>query len=236
MTDTLFISDLHLSEAAPQVERGLAAFLERERGADALYVLGDIFEVWIGDDDDAPLVERIAHLFKQVVNSGTALYLMVGNRDFLLGQSFATRCGATLLDEQHVITLNGTPTLLLHGDTLCTDDTDYQAFRQLARSAAWQESVLAKSLAERRQLAAQIRMASRDAGSNKAEDIMDVNRETVEQTLSHYHVQQMIHGHTHRPKRHEHPQGTRWVLGDWDQLGWCLRANAQGLALESFAL
>ena len=236
MTDTLFISDLHLSEATPQVEAGLADFLKKESAAEAIYLLGDIFEAWIGDDDDADLPRRIAKLLKATANNGTAVYLMRGNRDFLLGNAYAEECGATLILEPTVINLHGVETLLIHGDVLCTADTEYQKFRSMAHSPAWQSDILSKSLAERREIAKMIRMASKDAGSNKAEDILDVTAEAVENTGKQHGVARMIHGHTHRPHCHEHEFGTRWVLGDWDSAGWCLRANEHGIRLESFQL
>lgn len=235
MADTLFISDLHLSEATPDIEAGLRSFLAQEKGAEALYILGDLFEAWIGDDDDSPLATRISDCLRTVSASGTRLYLVRGNRDFLLGEAFAGAVGGTLLGDSTAIELNGRPALILHGDTLCTDDIDYQRFRALVHSPAWQNEMLAKPLPDRRAMAQQLRAMSADAASNKAEDIMDVNADAVAQAMAGASVDLLIHGHTHRPAVHDVPSGQRYVLGDWsDTTGWCLRANEDGLTLESF--
>lgn len=236
MSHSLFISDLHLSDQTPAIEAGLLAFLERERGAAALYILGDLFEAWVGDDDDAPLARRIRDALAAYRKAGPALYILRGNRDFLIGQRFASDIGATLLHDHTTIDLNGIPTLLMHGDLLCTDDTDYLQFRAMVHDANWQAAALAKPLAERRQLARQLREMSADAASNKAEDIMDVNDETVVETMRTHNVARLIHGHTHRPARHDTAAGERIVLGDWDKTGWCLRAGVNGLSLEEFSI
>ena len=236
MADTLFISDLHLSDEAPHLEAALKAFLHRERGAKALYVLGDLFEVWIGDDDDAPLATRIANHFAEFAAEGSTVFFMGGNRDFLLGADFARRAGGTLLPEAVVVNLAGTPTLLMHGDTLCTDDVDYQQFRKMAHDPAWQADALSKSLAERRLLATMIRTMSKDAGSNKAEDIMDVTESAVLGAMQQFGVKRLIHGHTHRPGEHHYPAGERWVLGDWWDNGWTLRANDTAVTLSAFPI
>ncbi|EED36884.1 UDP-2,3-diacylglucosamine hydrolase [Luminiphilus syltensis NOR5-1B] len=234
MSECLFISDLHLSEEHPAVEQALTDFLHREQKANALYVLGDLFEVWIGDDDDTPLAERVADRFKAYSDNGPALFFMVGNRDFLMGPYYAGRCGATLLEDPTVHNIGGEPTLLMHGDSLCTEDIDYQAFRAQSRQPQWQQPVLAKPLEERRQLAQSLRAMSRDAGSNKAEDIMDVTHSAVNAAMETAGVTRLIHGHTHRPAHHRVDRGDRWVLGDWLELGWCLRARDSGLSLEKF--
>lgn len=242
MTTSLLISDLHLSESTPAIEAGLQTFLDREALSPAeplaeLFILGDFFEAWVGDDDDAPFIGRVRHLLKRVSERGTALYLTRGNRDFLLGRDFAASINATLLGDTAVVTLAGEPTLLMHGDTLCTDDVAYQAFRALAHSAEWQQEMLGKPLAERRALAQQLRAMSIDAASNKPEDIMDVNADAVARTLSDFGVSRLVHGHTHRPGRHTLDQGERIVLGDWtDRQGWCLRASDRTVTLESFPL
>ena len=236
MADTLFISDLHLSDAAPHLEAALVQFLHHERGAATLYVLGDLFEVWIGDDDDAPLAKRVAAHFAAFAAHGSNVFFMGGNRDFLLGSAFAKRAGGELLPETVLIDLAGQKTLLMHGDTLCTDDIDYQAFRKMAHDPAWQVDALSKSLTERRALAQMIRTMSKDAGSNKAEDIMDVAESAVVEAMQHHGATRLIHGHTHRPRAHEHSTGTRWVLGDWWDNGWTLRANASTLTLDAFSI
>lgn len=219
---TWFISDLHLDAERPQVTAAFTDFLAAREGAAALYILGDLFEFWVGDDDDSPLVNEVARHLRAFSAAGPALYLMHGNRDFLLGEAFAARVGATLLPDPTVHTIGDQRLLLMHGDSLCTRDTEYQRFRAMARSRPWQADILARSLAERRQIAAQLRAASRDAGSRKAEDIMDVTDREVGRVMLEHQCRTLIHGHTHRPARHERREGTRWVLGDWDTRGWSL--------------
>lgn len=240
MAISLLISDLHLSESTPTIEAGFKTFLQREAldptvPLAALYILGDFFETWVGDDDDAPYITRVRNLLKNVSDRGTALYLTRGNRDFLLGPHFAASVNATLLGDTTIIELAGKRTLIMHGDTLCTDDVDYQAFRALAHSNDWQAEVLAKPLAERRLLAQQLRAMSIDAASNKAEDIVDVNAAAVRRSMLEYDVSRLVHGHTHRPARHTLDVGERIVLGDWTATqGWCLRANDTTVELEAF--
>jgi len=231
---TLFISDLHLDSARPHTTAALAQFLKNHRDCDTLYILGDIFEAWLGDDDDSALAAHIADLFTDFTQHGSALYLMRGNRDFLLGNDFAQRVGAKLLDDPTVISLYGTPTLLMHGDSLCTRDTDYQAFRTMAQDPAWQAQLLAKSLSERQAIAAHLRSVSKESGSNKAQDIMDVTPSEVVKQMRKFSVDRLIHGHTHRPERHDTGSGTRWVLGDWDTKGWALRIEEEDSSLYNF--
>ncbi|QIB67295.1 UDP-2,3-diacylglucosamine diphosphatase [Kineobactrum salinum] len=234
MPATYFISDLHLEVTRPATVRALRRFLLEHRDCEALYILGDLFELWIGDDDDAPLVGEVAEMLQRFTAAGPALYLMQGNRDFLLGRQFCRRVGGRLLNDPSVINLYGEPTLLMHGDSLCTRDTEYQAFRKNTRTPAWQAELLARSLEDRRKLARELRSMSREATSNKAEDIMDVTPEEVERALLDREVRQLIHGHTHRPARHDHTAGTRWVLGDWDQKGWYLEATPDSMRLVDF--
>ena len=234
MARTLFISDLHMDTARPAVIAALAQFLQDNRDCDALYMLGDIFEVWVGDDDDAPLATEIAELLRAFTAAGPALYLMVGNRDFLLGESFCAAVGATLLPDPSLIDLYGTPTLVMHGDSLCTGDAEYMKFRAMARSPEWNAELMSKSLEERRAIAAQLRSISKDAGSNKAEDIMDVTPEEVAKVMSEAGVSRLIHGHTHRPARHELAQGERVVLGDWEDKGWFIEATSSSFELIEF--
>jgi UDP-2,3-diacylglucosamine hydrolase len=236
MPSTFFISDLHLDAARPATTAALADFLAVHAGCEALYILGDLFEAWVGDDDDAPLVAEVRQMLARFSAAGPALFIMQGNRDFLLGEQYCRSAGATLLEDPTVIDLYDEPTLLLHGDSLCTGDAEYQAFRKTARDRAWQAELLARPLAERRALAAQLRGMSREANSNKAEDIMDVAPAAVAQAMGEYGVRQMIHGHTHRPARHAEPGGTRWVLGDWCEKGWAIEAGAEGLELYNFAI
>jgi UDP-2,3-diacylglucosamine hydrolase len=241
---TLFISDLHLQPSQPRLLDACLTFLDKHaRGADALYLLGDLFEMWIGDDDDAAWLNDLSAALRQLHRRGTALYFMHGNRDFLLGEKFAERCGMQLLPETCVIDLYGRSALLLHGDTLCTEDKEYQAFRAQVRNPQWQQMILTHSLDERRFLAAQLRQQSKMAGSNKAEDIMDVTPEEVVKIMAANGVDLLIHGHTHRPARHElfvsERPAERIVLGDWreNDCMWYLRAeHDQSIELIRHAL
>jgi len=213
----LFISDCHLDSRRPEITRTLSAFLDRRAAqADSLYILGDLFEVWLGDDDPVeaqqPVVDALHSLAKVV-----PVYFMAGNRDFLLGGEFAETVGLRLLDEPEVLQLGSHRTLLIHGDTLCTDDRDYQQFRAMVRSEQWQAEFLARPLAERRRIAAQLRTESSDAMAQKPSEIMDVNAHAVEACFSDHSVDTIIHGHTHRPAVHRYASGlTRHVLGDWN--------------------
>lgn len=236
-----FIADLHLHASRPETTQGFYRFLrERARGATALYVLGDFFDVWIGDDDDAPLVDEVAQELHALSDQGTAIFLMHGNRDFLLGDDFARRAGAKMLDEGTVIDLYGCPTLLLHGDSLCTGDTEYQAFRQQVRSPSWLTAFLAQPLPVRRAIAAKARAESQNINSMKADEIMDVTQEEVIRVMEAAGVTRLIHGHTHRPARHpltvHGAPAERIVLGDWHDYGWCVEADAHSLDLKRWEL
>lgn len=233
---TLLISDLHLHPGAPEITEGLLTYLERDaRHAEALYILGDFFEAWIGDDvlDTPgldPLAERVAAALKTTSDGGTRIYLMHGNRDFLLGERFATHCGATLLPDPSVVDLGGKPVLLMHGDSLCTHDTAYMAFRAQARDPQWQAQILAMPIEARLELAKSLRMQSGEANANKAEEIMDVTPEEVEAALREHGVDTLIHGHTHRPAVHslevDGRPAQRLVLGDWQAArGWEIRVD-----------
>ena len=236
MAQSLFISDLHLSEDTPHIEQGLVTFLEQEGDIDRLFLLGDIFEAWIGDDDDSPLVLRFAEAMKRVADGGTQIYFTRGNRDFLIGQRYLNQFGAKLLGDSVCIEVAGESTLLMHGDLLCSDDVDYLAFRTIAHNPEWQVEMLSKSLEERRALAKQLRTMSKEAASNKAEDIMDVNDDTVRSVMAEHDVKRLIHGHTHRPYRHPMQSAERIVLGDWNRTGWCLRERGRSLELREFSL
>lgn len=233
---TLFISDLHLDTSRPAITGALDDFLRRNTRCERLYILGDLFEAWIGDDDDSPLVAEVAGLLARFSACGPQLYLMRGNRDFLLGEDFCHRAGAQRLPDPSLIDLYGTPTVLLHGDSLCTGDSQYQAFRRTTRDPAWQAELLGRSLEERRALAAQLRGMSQQANSNKAQDIMDVEPQEVARVMREYGVSQLIHGHTHRPARHDAAGGSRWVLGDWGREGWAIEASPQGIELYNFSI
>jgi UDP-2,3-diacylglucosamine hydrolase len=233
---TLFISDLHLDESRPEIVGQFERFLASEaRNADALYILGDLFETWIGDDDDAALPARAASSLGALRDSGVPVYFIAGNRDFLLGDDYARRAGLTILDDGTVVDLYGTPTLLMHGDTLCTDDAAYLAFRRQVRDPAWQRQFLSQPLAARRAFAQQARTASREHTSQTAMGVMDVNQGAVEAALRDARVARMIHGHTHRPAVHDFTldgaAAQRIVLGDWYEQGSVLRVGARVLEM-----
>lgn len=235
---TLFISDLHLDESRPAVTMLFLDWLRGEAArAEALYILGDLFEAYIGDDDDAALVATVADALREVSDRGVRVHFMHGNRDFLVGETFARRAGLTLLGETSVVDLYGTPTLLLHGDTLCLDDVAYQRIRVQLRDPAWQRQFLAQPLAARRAFAAQARAESaRHTGATDAA-IMDVTPAAVERALADHGVRRMIHGHTHRPATHAIDRGgERIVLGDWYEQGSVLRVDAGGAALTALPL
>ena len=233
---TLFISDLHLDEARPHIVELFEHFLANEaRRADALYILGDLFEAWIGDDDDASLPARVASALKTVRDAGVPIYFIAGNRDFLLGEDYARRAGMTILDDGTVVDLHGTQTLLMHGDTLCTDDAAYLAFRKQVRDPAWQRQFLSQPLSARRTFAQKARNISREHTSQTAMAIMDVNQGAVETALRDARVTRMIHGHTHRPAIHDfeldNAPARRIVLGDWYEHGSVLRADGNSAEL-----
>jgi len=233
---TLFISDLHLEETRPDITDAFLRFLDQKTsGIERLYILGDFFEAWIGDDEQTPLQETIAGALKAVSDRGVEIFLMHGNRDFLIGEEFCERAGATLLDDPTVVDLYGTPTLLMHGDSLCTADEEYQKFRANMRNPQMQKMMLARPLEDRQKMARQLRDMSMAKNQGKAEDIMDVTPEEVVREMETHGVQQMIHGHTHRPAIHDlqanGQPATRIVLGDWDENVWWLEA-APGQAPE----
>tara|TARA_R100001143_G_scaffold15627_1_gene17897 strand:+ start:1406 stop:2134 length:729 start_codon:yes stop_codon:yes gene_type:complete len=241
MTYSLLISDLHLDPARPEHLAELETLLDNHAGkAERLYVLGDLFEAWIGDDDDSPFNRQAIDAFRRFSDAGSELYFMHGNRDFLLGDTFADDCGGVLLDEGTVVDLYGTQALLMHGDSLCTEDHAYQQFRAMARDPQWQQGMLAKPLEERRALAQGMRMQSQGNNANKPENIMDVTPSEVVRVMEDAGVQHLIHGHTHRPAVHDvalnDGPGQRWVLGDWGELGWWIVADSDGLRLENWEL
>ena len=238
MPCTLFISDLHLDAGHPAATQLLLQLLGgRVRQAEALYILGDLFEAWIGDDDDSEPGQTVGDALQACSTSGTAVYIMHGNRDFLLGAHFMHRSGATLLDDPAIIDLYGTPVLLTHGDLLCTEDTQYQAFRHQVRDPRWQRKFLARPLVERRRLAAEMRDASHVAKDLKPEAIMDVSASAVTGMMRRHGVRRLIHGHTHRAAIHEFDldgaAAQRMVLGDWYVSGSLLECTPQGCRLES---
>lgn len=233
----LLISDLHLAPERPAVSEAFFDFLDRHAaGADSLYILGDFFEVWIGDDDPAPLALRLTSALRKLTERGVEVYFLHGNRDFLVGRRFARATGCTLLPDYYVATLAGTRVLLCHGDTLCTDDQDYQRYRRRIRSPVARWLLARLPLKTRQRLARGLRNRSRTNNSNKPDNIMDVSPQEVDRVLDKYDADLMIHGHTHRPGRHCHHNGERIVLGDWLENGWYVRADHRGFELISFPI
>lgn len=233
----LFISDLHIDETRPAVLAGLRRLVDTEApSVDALYVLGDLVEVWVGDDDDGHLATSIRDALT-VASQRCAVHVMHGNRDFLIGTQLAEQTGARLIDDPSVVEVDNQPVLLAHGDAYCTRDVEYQRLRALFRSTTWQNEVLSSTLEERRALAASLRAKSIAANENKAANIMDVTPSTIRQAMDDAAVSLMVHGHTHRPGIHDLGGGRRRiVLGDWDRCGWKLRLDRGDANLSCFPL
>jgi len=236
---TLFISDLHLDPERPAITELFGRFVDEEaRGADALYILGDLFESWVGDDDPSEAGAFVADRLGALAKSGVPVSFIRGNRDFLVGAAYARRAGMRILPDPAVVVLYGKPALLMHGDLLCTDDVAYQQFRTQTRDPDWQARFLSQSLAARIAFAAQARAASRAHQSGlqargTMETITDVAPATVAAMFSRCGIDTLIHGHTHRPAVHEGEGGTRIVLGDWYEQGSVLRVAQDGMRLES---
>lgn len=241
-----FVSDLHLDAERPAVTELFLRFLRGEaRQAEALYILGDLFEAWVGDDETCEPAPEVRAALRELTQSGVPVYFMRGNRDFLVGPRFAEETGATLLPDPAVVSLHGEPTLLMHGDLLCTDDRAYQAFRNQVRDPHWQAQFLAQTLPTRQAFAQQARAASKQhqqglKDAKQLETITDVNADAVKETLGRYGVTRLIHGHTHRPAIHSLREsgsaGQRIVLGDWYDQGSVLRIDADGIELASLPL
>ena len=242
MAYSLFISDLHLCAEQPQSMQVFLHFIQQiAPKAEALYILGDLFEYWAGDDDIGdPFNHQITDALHTLSVSGTGIHIMHGNRDLIMGQKLAQASGATLLTDPTLLNLYGTPTLLTHGDILCTDDIDYQNFRKQVHDPAWQQQFLDQPLIQRKALIAQLRARSENNKKHKSHDIMDVNLDAVADLLRKYHYPRMIHGHTHRLKRHLHRVDghscERWVLGDWHSTGNALRCDVVGCSWETITL
>jgi UDP-2,3-diacylglucosamine hydrolase len=231
---SIFISDLHLAPERPKIVEVFFRFVvDSATHAHALYILGDLFETWVGDDDlEDAFNARVAEALSRLTSGGTRLYLMHGNRDLLMGRILAARCGARLISDPYVADLHGAKTLLMHGDTLCSDDVDYQKFRAHVHSPDVQRAFLAQPLSERRRQVQGLRAESEESKQRKTEEIMDVAPATVEEALRSHGYPRLIHGHTHRPGRHVHVVDghacERWVLPDWYTQGGYLRCNAEG--------
>ena len=237
----LLISDLHLEQERPDISRAFLHFLEtRAIQAQALYILGDFFEVWIGDDAITPFQRSIAHALRQLSERGTRIYLMHGNRDFLIGKAFCREAGCTLLPDPSVIELNGERVLLMHGDSLCTQDVGYMKLRRWLRNPLTLFILRHLPLSTRQKLARKLRNESRTQTRMKASDIVDVTPDEVLRIMQLYKVHTLIHGHTHRPCMHQLTLDghavQRIVLGDWDKQGWALQADTNGLQQAPFPL
>jgi len=241
---TWFIADLHLSPARPDITALFLQFLRQQApNADALYILGDLFDAWIGDDDNSDFAQSIQAALAELTQQGVAVYFIAGNRDFLIGPSFAKRTGVTLLTEASVIDLYGCRTLIMHGDSLCTDDVSYQRFRRIIRHPWLTKLLLRLPLAWRMRIANKLRAnsATQKPLTDAQLKIMDVNQCAVEEAMQQHQVQWLIHGHTHRPNIHQvtlanQALAQRIVLGDWYQQGSWLAVTAQGLQLHTAPL
>ncbi len=237
----LLISDLHLEEERPDISRAFLHFLKtRARQAEALYILGDFFEVWIGDDAISPFQRSIAQALRQLGDSGTRVYLMHGNRDFMIGQAFCREAGCTLLKDPSIVEIAGERVLLMHGDSLCTLDEAYLRLRRWLRNPLSLFILRHLPLVTRQKLARKLRNESRTQTAMKASDIVDVTPGEVPRVMAAHGVRTLIHGHTHRPAEHElrvdGQAARRIVLGDWDKQGWALQIDGQDWRLAPFPL
>jgi len=241
MAHTYFISDLHLSAKQPHIMRLFLHFMQHiVPKADALYILGDLFDYWAGDDDlDNPFHQQVTHALHTAASSGVRLFIMHGNRDFLMAGKLADACQATLLDDPVLIDLYGTTALITHGDTLCADDIEYQSYRNLVRNPIWQQQFLVQPLENRKSLIEELRTHSENEKQQKDDALMDVTETAVAELLRNHGYPRLIHGHTHRPMCHLHKvdnhECERWALGDWRETGSALRCDANSCSLETFS-
>jgi len=235
---TLFVSDVHLDAASPEIARQFHAFLAGEaRSAAALYILGDLFEAWLGDDDPDPVARSTVAALRALVDTGVPCFVMHGNRDFLIGERFCRETGATLLEDGAVVEVNGERVLLMHGDALCTDDVSYQRLRRIVRNPIVRWVLRRMTLEQRRALARKMRAGSREHVGTTAPEIMDVNAAAVAQALRAAGVRTLVHGHTHRPAVHELEidgmPSRRIVLGDWYAQGSVLEWSRDSFSLRA---
>lgn len=235
---SIFASDLHLSPARPAINRTFIAFLAGPAtAAEAVYLLGDVFDYWLGDDDDDPLSAEVVNALSELTRRGVGLYVMHGNRDFLIGKDFAEKAGAIVIGDPALIDFYGKPTLLMHGDTLCTDDVEYLDFRRTVRSAEWQQQFLGQPLATRKQIIAGLRAENVEHKKLKTGAIMDATPSGIEAALRAHGYPRLIHGHTHRPALHHHTvdgrRCERWVLADWYASGRYLSCAGRDVAAVS---
>jgi UDP-2,3-diacylglucosamine hydrolase len=237
---TWFISDLHLAPEETRITAGFLDFMLEPQDGDHLYILGDFFNYWLGDDVPHPYIDSIKQVLKASSERGVKLFFMHGNRDFLIGQQFCQDTHMTLLEDPSIITLNNETVLLMHGDSLCTLDTEYMAFREMVRQEKWQTQFLSQTLEERLAFANKAREESQKGNAQKEQTIMDVTPDEVVNALKTANVTRLIHGHTHRPAIHDFEIGganaQRIVLGDWYTQGWYLKVDEQGYRLVDFDL
>lgn len=236
----LFVSDLHLDASRPDIADQFVEFLDAEAmHADELYILGDLFESWIGDDDPNEHYAWVKQSLRQLTKQGVPVFFMHGNRDFMIGDEFAAEAGVKILPDPHIAEFHGEKVLLSHGDAYCTDDHEYQAVRKMTRDPAWQAMMRQKSIDERRAFAAKARDDSLSRGEQMDDAIMDVNQQAIERALRDAGVKLMLHGHTHRPAVHEFEldgrPATRIVLGDWFDQGSVVRWDQKGPKLVELA-
>ncbi|MBQ78043.1 MAG: UDP-2,3-diacylglucosamine diphosphatase [Cellvibrionales bacterium] len=237
---SLFISDIHLCEQRPDISQAFVDFCAHQATqASHLYILGDLCDAWLGDDDNCAIAELLQQQLLMLAEKNVKVSIMVGNRDFLMGHEFSKACNCKLLPDPSVIELYDQSALLMHGDSMCTADKEYMDFREMIRDPKMQQTLLNKPLSERRAIATMLREKSRSANATKAEDIMDVTASEVTRAFEQHGVDILIHGHTHRPAVHQLPSTDekklkRYVLGDWDSKGWYLKAQQGQIALHSF--
>ena len=241
----ILISDLHLQESRPDITRAFVDFVAAvPAGCRRFFILGDLFELWIGDDAESALADEVATSLQSLAARGVKIHLMHGNRDFLIGDDYAARCGGELISEPFELEVDGAHWLLLHGDALCIDDTGYMEFRRMVRNPAWQHKFLSQPLAERQAWADRAREQSQVATAGKPAEIMDVNHGAVLDLIRDSGRHRILHGHTHRPAVHELPEAgprpdepaLRVVLGDWDRQGWYAAIDGARFTLRNFPL
>ena len=232
-----FISDLHLSENTPSVTEGFFEFLKTAaQELSHLYILGDLFEAWVGDDDDSELATNVMQKINRATRNGLEIFFIHGNRDFLCGQKFAEQSNLTLLPDPFFLNFFDQKIALSHGDNFCTEDLEYIKFKKEVRSEKWQQEFLQKPLDDRLNIASNMRDASQKNNSNKDISIMDVTPNAIQEFFAEHRIDLLIHGHTHRPNTHQINSGTRIVLGDWHKTGWCLMLDEQQQELKEFTL
>ena len=229
-----FISDLHLDHKREDIKKAFFKFLDSEASEfENLYILGDLFEVWIGDDFEDEFTSEVISELKKFSLKDKNIFIMHGNRDFLLGEKFAKKCGAKLISDPLILNIEEKKIMLSHGDIFCTDDLEYQSFKEKVRNKKWKKEFLSKDLKDREEIAKKLRKESAMKNSKKEDYLMDVNKSEIEKIAQEYEVDILIHGHVHRPKIHDEAFGQRIVLGDWDQKYWFISLIGEKISLHS---